>query len=169
MTALMTRQNNENASSLAFWLSDDGAVTINEHGTRGQLVTTVMALTALLMGVLWLGDHLEREIAGRRRCGPLGTMFALSTQPFALSEWRAWSPVGSRARTNQFACCFNCLACQLRQSILINGNLKEGPYTGRCSRQDLQSGKRALLADAANALQPMPPPRVSFFSWLSPA
>jgi hypothetical protein len=39
----------------------------------------------------------------------------------------------------------------------------EGPYTGRCSRQDLQSGKRNLLAECRNALQPMPPPRVSFF------
>jgi hypothetical protein len=48
------------------------------------------------------------------------------------------------------------LSRRVRKEILT-----KGPYTGRCSRQDLQSGKRALLADAANALQPMPPPRVS--------
>jgi hypothetical protein len=60
-----------------------------------------------------------------------------------------------------FPVLFSCPTCQIRYSFI--GISKEGPYTGRCSRQDLQSGKRALLADAANALQPMPPPRVSFF------
>ena len=63
-----------------------------------------------------------------------------------------------------FTCCL-IASPAIADKPSLTGNLKEGPYTGRCSRQDLQSGKRALyLADAAMLCSRCRRPVYLFFS-----
>jgi hypothetical protein len=50
----------------------------------------------------------------------------------------------------------------VQRAVVAISVFKQGPYTGRRSRQDLHSGKRDFSAEAATLCKPMPSPRVSF-------